>query len=123
VDTRFFTAQREAGGLCLQVLARAHELREVLASAAAAFFSAGFVDLVGALCGIGKDQHLIPRDLQKPAADGHRLFGAASLDPHDARHERGEQRRMPRQNAHDPLGSTTMSTASSASTSRSAVTI
>jgi hypothetical protein len=74
-------------------------VRYLLAGATAPFLCASFVDFIGALGRIGKNQDLIPSDLEKATTDGHGLFGAALLDPHHAWIERGQQRRVLRQNA------------------------
>ncbi len=91
-------------GFRRQALASSDRLGQGLASAAARLLSPRFVDFVGPLGRVGKDEHLVTSDLQKAAADRHRLLAAASLDPDDARLERGQQRRMSGQDAHDALG-------------------
>lgn len=99
LNADFFASERIARGLRLEVIARANVVCYLLAGATASFLCARFVDFVGALGAIGKDQDLIPCDLEKTTANRHGLFRAALLDPHHARIERGQQRRMLRQNA------------------------
>jgi hypothetical protein len=104
VNARFFAAQSEPSGLRLETLACSHELGEVLSRAPAAFLGASFVDLVGALGSIGQDEDLVARDLQEPTADGHCFFVAALLDADNAGDQRGQERRVARQDADDALG-------------------
>jgi hypothetical protein len=103
LDTHLGPPHREAGQLGFELLAASDSIDQRLARAAASFFGTGFVDFVGALGGIGKDEDLVARNLQKAAADGHGVFGAALLDAYDARLERCQQRRMARQDANDAL--------------------
>ena len=103
-DARFLTPQHRARCLGLQPLTAGDRLRQRLASAAARILGASFVHFIGALRAIGQDQHLVASDLQEAAADGHGLFGTATFDAHYARVERGQQRRVPRQDAHHTFG-------------------
>src|ERR1051326_6427610 len=91
LDARLGPMQRDACSLCLQTLAAGDGVGQSLSGAAARFFGSRLVDLVGALRRIGQNQPLVAGDLQKPAADGPRLFGAAVLDAHDAWLERCPQ--------------------------------
>ena len=104
MDPRFFAPSGEARGFGLQTLAADDRFGQRFARAAAAFFGAGLVDLVVPLGGVGQNQHLVARDLQEAAANGHRLLGAALLDAHDARQQRGQQRRMARQDTDHAIG-------------------
>ena len=104
VDPGLFPPQGEAGRFCLQALTAADRLGQVFASSTAAFIGAGLVDFVSALGRVGQDQHLVAGDLQEAAADGHSFFGRAFLDADYAWDQRGQQRRVARQNADHTLG-------------------
>ncbi len=103
VDARLCAAYREARRLGLQVLATGDRLGQRFSRSASTLFSPRLVNFFGALGGIGKDEHLVTRHLQKPAADSHRFLAATTFDAHDARLQRGQQRRVPRQDADHSL--------------------
>jgi hypothetical protein len=104
LDASLLAMQRHSGRFSLEPLATDDRLGQRFARTAAAFFSARLVHFVGAFGRIGQDQHPIARDLQEAAADGHRFFGTAPLDADDPRAQRGQQRRVPRQDTHDAFG-------------------
>jgi hypothetical protein len=104
VDSCFFAAQGETGGFGLQALASADRFGQRFARAAATFFGASFVDLVGTLGGVGQNQHLVAGDLQEAPADRHRLFRTTLFDAHHAWQQGRQERRVARQDAHDTLG-------------------
>jgi len=99
----FGTPKRHARRFGLQALTTLNGLRQGLTSAAARILGASRVQLFRALGGIGQDQHLVAGDLQEATTDGHVFFGVAALDADLARLERGEQRRVARQDAQHAL--------------------
>lgn len=85
VDARFSAPEGKAGGFGLQPLAANDGFLQCLARLAPSGISPRFVDFIFALGRIRQDEHVVPSNLQKAAADGERLLGAAVLDAHDAR--------------------------------------
>ena len=104
LNSRFLTPNREAGRFCLEALAADDGLGESFARTAARFLGARLVDFVGALGAVSQDQDLVTCDLEKAAAHGHGLFGAAPLDADHARLEGGQQGRVARQDADNAFG-------------------
>src|SRR5439155_8639192 len=65
---------------------------ELLLRATAGLFSAGDVDVLSALGGVGKDGHAVVAHFEEAAGDGHVGLVVAALDAHDAGLDHREQR-------------------------------
>src|SRR5438270_13342582 len=94
LNARLLASDREAQRLGLQALTAGDGFGQGLARAAAALLGTRLVDFLGALGGVGQHEHLVARDLQEAAADGHGLLGAALLDPDHAGLGGGQLRRV-----------------------------
>ena len=94
----------EPGRLSLQALAADDRLLQRLSRAKPRRLGARCVDLVLAFGRVGQNQHPVACHLQEPAPNRHRLLGCATLHAHHPRQQRGQQRRVARQNTHDAIG-------------------